>query len=176
MKIVCASWTIYFNSRHFSKSFSFISCLSYCYWITFVNAYNLLTFAVWSYMMQERRNEKIGILILFVIDQRDLAGGKAACVSRRCIWGSLGRNQCALVAGAARIFCIWLSEGDLAFYQTHACSTALSSWAHQWAWMLLRPSCGLCCQMHVGPYNKGCLHRYHQHDLHLLQAWGLRAD
>lgn len=125
MKIVCASQTIRFNSRYFSKSFSYIGCLGYYYWITSVNAYNLLAFAVWLYMMQERRNEKIGILILFIIDQRDLAGDKAACVSRRCIGGSLCRHQCALAARAACIVCICLSEeGDLALYQTHVHSTA----------------------------------------------------
>lgn len=30
-------------------------------------------------MLQERRNEKIRFLVIFIIDQNDLAGGKAAC-------------------------------------------------------------------------------------------------
>lgn len=79
-------------------------------------------------MLQERRNKKIGILIVFITDRRDLAGGKAACaVSRRCIWGSLGRNQCAVVARAAHILCVRLSDkDDLVFYETCACPTTWS--------------------------------------------------
>lgn len=43
---------------------------------------------MWSDVLQERRNDKIGILTVFIMNWRDVAGGQATCVvSRRCIWG-----------------------------------------------------------------------------------------
>lgn len=76
-------------------------------------------------MLQERRNEKIVILTVFIMNWRCRWRPGYLCGVQKVYLRSLGRNGWAAVAGAAHSLCVCLSqEGASTFYWTHSCSTA----------------------------------------------------